>query len=138
MEASLYYLGPADSITIGYGAFGPSEFSIPGLLGPPMRPQVCDEIVLERDVPLTEKLSEIGGDPVGFHLPHGLHRITAMASFGAGGCPASPAGIETNIVVAVKDGPDDIPIWTDPHEPAVCPANRAGGLLAIHPDTGLA
>lgn len=137
VRASLVYRGPDASTTIGYGALGPIEFTIPGILLPPSPPEICEELVLRRDVPLTDRLSSFNGTPDTSRLPHGIHEVSAGAAFRVGDCQAGVAELETMITLSVADDENDIPIRTLWPKGGACALMSHTGWVALHMDTGL-
>lgn len=130
--ASVTYRGPGDAVMIGHTLWGPIEFFMkaPGATLLPHGPGGCDELDLTRGVPITESLLDLNGAARPFRVAHGLHEVGAFAGFQLGGCNGGQQSLRTTIVVAVADGPDDIPIFTDvASEQRVCLLLRNGGRL---------
>ncbi len=130
--ASLTYRGSRESVSIGATVWGPIEFFMkaPGATLLPYGPGGCSELDLARGVPLTEPLMDLQGVAHPFRVAHGLHDVGAFASFRMGGCSGGEQSLRTSIVVAVVDGPDDIPIFTDvAGEVTACLLMRGGGRL---------
>jgi hypothetical protein len=97
----------------------------------------CSDLEMTRGVPVTEALLDLGKGGIPFAVAHGLREVTVTAQFSRGSCSAPPDEMETSIVVAVTDGPDDIPLFTDlASEQTVCLLMRNGGQLAAS-ETGL-
>jgi hypothetical protein len=137
--ASLTYLGPEPRTVIGDDVWGPIEFFMkaPGAVLLPTSPGGCTELDIDRGVTLKEDLLALEDQPHPFRVAHGLHEIGAFAAFRVGGCHGPTPSLRTTIVVAVSDGPDDIPLFTDvASEQTVCMLMRNGGQL-VRSDTGL-
>lgn len=137
VRASLLYRGEAESLSIAYGALGPVGFTIPGVILEPSPPEVCEELVLERDVPLIQRMSTVGGTPEMFRLPHGIHEITAEASFMVGGCQAGVTELMTQVLIAVAEDENDVPIRTVHHQGGACALRNNSGSIVAHAETGL-
>jgi hypothetical protein len=135
---SLVYRGPEERIVIGQSAWGPIGFTMAGsganLL--PSGPPGCAEIDLGRNEALPVELRNLSEPQGPFSVDHGLYEIGALASFRIGGCAGPQASIASSIVVAVVDGRDDIPLFTDHSGAGACLLVRNGGRLATS-DTGL-
>ncbi|HUS61259.1 MAG TPA: hypothetical protein VMY34_03615, partial [Acidimicrobiales bacterium] len=130
--ASLTYLGPDEHIVIHHLTWGPLEFGMwaPGVTLNPRGRWTCSDLEMTRGVPITEALGDLGNGGTQFAVPHGLREITASAQFSRGSCDAPPDAMETSIIVAVADGPDDIPLMTDEaSQVTVCLLVRNGGRL---------
>lgn len=137
VRAALVYRGPNENVTIGYGALGAIVFTIPGILSSSSPPDVCEELVLERGVPLTGRISTVRGTPEAFRLPHGIYDITGQAAFRVGDCRAGVAELQTMVTISVAEDEHDIPIRTVPHEGGACPLKHNSGWLVVHHETGL-
>ena len=140
VTASLTYWGAEERISIFGSWWGPITFLMqraPGITLYPVGPSVCNEIELVRGVPYFQSLVHLSGDPHPFAVPHGLHEIGAFAAFSTGRCDAGTAELRSSIVVAVSEGDDDIPIWTDPTPEDVCLLMFGGGRLTADADSGL-
>lgn len=137
--ASLTYLGPDERAVIGSDAWGPVEFLTNGT-GAHVLPSSrggCTEIDIDRGVSLNENLLDLEGQPHPFRVAHGMHEIDAFAAFRAGGCHGPASNLRTTIVVAVRDGPDDIPLFTNVDAGGgVCLLMRNGAQL-VQSSTGL-
>jgi hypothetical protein len=140
VTATLTYLGPDDAVVIGHGQWDPIDFSMkaPGVTLTRRGRFGCTELDLQRGVPITEQLLDLNGIPHPFRIAHGLHEVIAFAGFRLGGCnQAAEISLEAEIVLAVADGPDDIPLVTDvASEQTVCLLVRFGGQLVVS-ETGL-
>ena len=138
VTASLVYFGPEGQISIGHAAFGPIEFTMSGsgvdLI--PDGPRNCAEIDLSRGVALPMRLLALTEVQRPFGVEHGLYEIAARADFRIGGCAYQQASMAASIVVAVSDGPDDIPLFTDHSGTRACLLLRNGGRL-VPSETGL-
>lgn len=139
VAASLVYRGPDGQVVIHYMTWGPLGFDMwaPGVTLSPRGRWDCSDLEMERGVPFTEALLDLGNGGTRFAVPHGLYEITVIAQFMRGSCSAPADTMETSIVVAVADGPDDIPLFTDlASEQTACLLMRNGGRLALS-ETGL-
>ena len=137
--ASLTYVGHDPGTVIGSGPWGPIEFFMkaPGITLHPTSRSVCTELNLDRGRTLSDDLLDLYDVPQPFRMPHGLYEIAAFAAFRDGGCRGPKEDLRTTIVVAVSDGPDDIPLLTDVDSGGrACMLMRNGGQL-VQSDTGL-
>jgi hypothetical protein len=134
----LSYLG-ADAWTwIGYGAPGLLTYSIVGIRGDdPLLTMECHQRQLHRDIPEVAKLADLQGGPRPLRLSSGRYQINVIALLDQGGCARDPLRIQTTVEIAVTEGPNDIPLWTDPSRADHCELRANTGTLVRDPDGSL-
>ena len=135
--ATLTYRGPDNTVSVAYVAADLITFEMAAHRtsvghGRPL----CEQLVLDRDVPVKRRLVDVGAGGTPFGVRHGIHTIAATAAFGTAGC-GTGGSLEASIVIAVADDADDVPIRTYEDTPfRACLLLINGGELASS-DSGL-
>lgn len=141
VTASLLYVGPERAATVYVHGWRAVSFDLPSL-GVALEPRgrwPCDELQLQRGVPLALAMQRPGDDAVGIRLPANVWHVSASAAIYGASCQTAPIRLSAEIKVEVRDDINvpmiDLATLREP--PYLCATAAGFGLLARNPDTGL-